>query len=221
MNSLEEIDVTKQLVGEFHAKRYEFEIFSSGVRDFFLKNPSLQEVVHSVKSRLKDPLHLKKKIERKTEENSPITTANIFQRVTDLAGVRVLHLYQDQFPQIHEAIMQRVGAKDWVLFENPVAYTWDPESETFFKKLELRVERKESFYTSIHYVVKPREDSFITCEIQVRTLFEEIWGEIDHKINYPEKCEIASCREQILVLSKLVGAGSRLADSIFRSHNVD
>ena len=77
---------------------------------------------------------------------------------------------------------------------------------------------KDSYYTSIHYVVKPKSDSNICCEIQVRTLFEEIWGEIDHTINYPSPTDNKACREQLRVLSKLVSTGTRLADSIFRTH---
>ena len=56
------------------------------------------------------------------------------------------------------------------------------------------------------------------CEIQVRTLFEEIWGEIDHAINYPVATESVACKEQLRVLAKLASTGSRLADSIFRSY---
>ncbi len=82
----------------------------------------------------------------------------------------------------------------------------------------INVEVKESFYTSIHYVVRPRADSEVACEIQVRTLFEEIWGEIDHQINYPTPTESLACQEQIRVLARLVGAGSRLADAIYRVH---
>jgi len=67
-------------------------------------------------------------------------------------------------------------------------------------------------------VVKPRQDSEVSCEIQVRTLFEEIWGEVDHQINYPRECDVLACREQIRVLARLVGAGSRLADAIFRTY---
>jgi ppGpp synthetase/RelA/SpoT-type nucleotidyltranferase len=63
-----------------------------------------------------------------------------------VAGLRVLHLFQDQFP----------------------------------KGLDNNYQQKESYYTSIRYLVKPRHD-----EIQVRTLFEEIWGGIDHTIYYP------------------------------------
>jgi ppGpp synthetase/RelA/SpoT-type nucleotidyltranferase len=106
--------------------------------------------------------------------------------------------------------------KDWHLPEPPKAYTWDPESKRFFENLNIDVEVRESFYTSVHYLVRPRADSPICCEIQVRTLFEEIWGEVDHALNYPTKSENLACKEQLLVLAKLVGAGSRLVDSIFR-----
>jgi ppGpp synthetase/RelA/SpoT-type nucleotidyltranferase len=59
----------------------------------------------------------------------------------------------------------------------------------------------------------------LCCEIQVRTLFEEIWGEVDHQINYPFPSKSIACREQIKVLSKIVGAGSRLLDSLQRVHH--
>jgi GTP pyrophosphokinase len=78
--------------------------------------------------------------------------------------------------------------------------------------------QKPTAYTSVHYLVSPRPDSSICCEVQVRTLFEEIWGEVDHRINYPKPSESIACREQIQVLSKIVGAGSRLLDSLQRVH---
>jgi len=131
-----------------------------------------------------------------------------------------LHLYQDQFPQIHEAIIEKVESKDWAFVEPPKAYTWDPESVSFYKNLHLNCEVKESYYTSIHYVVRPNNTNpfCVSCEIQVRTLFEEIWGEIDHTINYPYPTDSLACKEQLRVLAKLVSTGTRLADSIFRSY---
>jgi len=182
-------------------------------------NDKNESVIHSMKYRLKDPGHLAEKIERKYSSEAPITLSNLFNRVTDLAGLRILHLYQDQFPIIHEKIMSRISSKDWYFVEPPKAYTWDPETERFFKGLGIECQQKESYYTSIHYLVKLKEDSNITCEIQVRTLFEEIWGEIDHTINYPHTIESVACKEQLRVLSKLVSTGTRLADSIFRTYN--
>ena len=210
--------IIKQVQNRLH----DIDLFRNYTVRFFETHPDLTQspqIVHSVKSRLKNLQHLREKIQRKSSPEDPITPENIFNRITDIAGVRVLHLYQAQFPQIHRAIAQKLDSQDWILYEQPKAYTWDPESQDFFARQGLNVELKESLYTSIHYVIKPREDSPVSCEIQVRTLFEEIWGEIDHLINYPEPTDSVACREQIGVLARLVGAGSRLADSIYRTYS--
>lgn len=209
----------------YEAKIHELTIFMDGVGQWFLSHPKLRKpdfpLVHSVKTRLKDQNHLKEKISRKWTETDPISPENIFEKITDLAGTRVLHLHQEQFPFIHNEILLKVNdLKDWYLPEPPMAYTWDPESKQFFENLGIKVQVKESFYTSVHYLVRPRQDSPLCCEIQVRTLFEEIWGEVDHSLNYPELSANISCREQLRVLAKLVGAGSRLVDSIFRSSGI-
>lgn len=213
-------------LGAFEEKKHEFSIFMNGVSQWFSSHPKLCKpnfpIVHSVKARLKDREHLGEKISRKWDEADPINPENIFKKITDLAGVRVLHLYQDQFPSIHNEILSKANdLKDWYLPEQPKAYTWDPESKQFFEGLGVVVQIKESFYTSVHYLIRPRADSPICCEIQVRTLFEEIWGEVDHSLNYPQPSSNLACREQLRVLAKLVGAGSRLVDSIFRSSHED
>lgn len=211
------------ILNAYEDKKHELLIFMSGVSQWFSSHPKLSNgntpVVHSVKARLKNSEHLREKLGRKWDGSNPISAENIFERITDLAGTRVLHLYQDQFPLIHYEILAKVSAKDWYLPEPPKAYTWDPESKSFFENLGIDVQIKESFYTSVHYLIKPRPDSLLCCEIQVRTLFEEIWGEVDHTINYPKPTDNLPCREQLRVLAKLVGAGSRLVDSIFRSSN--
>lgn len=215
-------EAIESVLAAYVGKRHELSIFMEGVAKWFLTHPNLNcsglPVVHSVKMRLKDLEHLRKKLHRKSLDGEPITCDNLFERITDLSGVRVLHLYQDQFPRIHSEILNKVNdLKDWHLPEPPRAYTWDPESRKFFEDCGVSVEVKESFYTSVHYLIRPRSESPICCEIQVRTLFEEIWGEVDHALNYPEPSASLSCREQLRVLAKLVGAGSRLVDSVFRS----
>ena len=201
--------------------RHELDIFMRGVAKWFKEHPDLRgavpPAVHSVRARLKDLDHLRAKIKRKRNGETPINSQNVFERITDLAGVRVLHLYQNQFALIHSCIQRKVlTQRDWVLAEPPKAYTWDPESSAFFGSLGLKCDVKDSFYTSVHYLIRPRADSPLCCEVQVRTLFEEIWGEVDHTLNYPIASESENCREQLKVLAKVVGAGSRLLDSIFR-----
>lgn len=212
------------IVDLYRSKRKLFELFLNNVESSFLSDVTLNTgtptPIHSMRKRLKDDAHLAEKVRRKDAEGRAITPENLFVEVTDLAGVRVLHLYQEQFALLHSFISGRVKKKVWKLVEKPVAYTWDPESVVFFKKFKLRTEVKPSYYTSVHYLVAPanEEESSVCCEIQVRTLFEEAWGEIDHSINYPDKTEKLASLEQLRVLSKLVSTGSRLADSIFRVH---
>ncbi|WP_125717319.1 RelA/SpoT domain-containing protein [Pseudoalteromonas rubra] len=202
------------------------EFFYKTVRSFF-EARSLKGVVHSIRHRLKDVDHLVEKVERKNQEDEekpeleqlgPINGKNLFDRITDMAGVRVLHLHQEQFEIIHKEIMKKVDDGDFCLFEDPKAYTWDPDSNKFFNSLGIKTQQKDSFYTSIHYVLKPNERSPITCEVQVRTLLEEVWGEIDHTMNYPSPVEDEQCKENLRVLARLVGAGSHLADSIMRRY---
>lgn len=210
------------IIGQIESKLFDINLFRENTARFFETHPGLTQppqIVHSVKSRMKDWQPLREKIQRKSSTEDPITPENIFNRITDIAGVRVLHLYQSQFTQIHSAIEQKLDSQDWILYEQPKAFTWDPESQSFFADHGLSVEVRESLYTSIHYVIKPREDSPVSCEIQVRTLFEEIWGEIAHLVNYPIPTDSVFLKEQIGVLARLVGAGSRLADSIWRTHN--
>ncbi|WP_202944769.1 RelA/SpoT domain-containing protein [Beijerinckia indica] len=178
------------------------------------------QIVHSFKSRLKDREHLRAKILRKAELGREINAQNLFTKVTDLAGVRILHLFQENFAEIDAIIRRKVTEDgDWIFDERPKAYTWDPEAVTFFQRFDLDVSEKTTSYTSVHYLVRPRTDSPLCCEIQVRTLFEEIWGEVDHQINYPVPTDNVALYEQIKVLSKIVGAGSRLLDSLKRVQN--
>lgn len=202
--------------------KFTLEQFLSQVKTFFELNPELNSqpfpIIHSVKSRIKKPDHLLDKLNRKKENGIIVTPDSLFDEITDLIGVRVLHIYQEQFDIIHKEIMKKINSGDWVLGETPKAYTWDPEAQHYFSSLKIDTEIKESYYTSVHYLVKPNRTSGICCEIQVRTLFEEVWGEIDHSINYPHKTNSIACIEQLKVLSRLVSTGTRLTDSIFRSY---
>ena len=220
-----DVDV-RNLVDQYRMKKRLFELFSQSVCSEFSSNPDLNTgtpaVIHSIKTRLKDEDHLAKKILRKRADGRPINAKNLFSEITDFAGIRVLHLHQNQFSALHNFITKKVRAKNWRLLEKPIAYTWDPESVDYYKSLKIRTAVKPSYYTSVHYVIAPgNKQDAICCEVQIRTLFEEAWGEIDHAINYPNPTENIASIEQLRVLSKLVSTGSRLADAIFKVHKCD
>jgi putative GTP pyrophosphokinase len=208
------------LLSQYDGAKHNLRIFMEGVASYIGSHPQLtvggQEIIHSYKSRLKDREHLRDKIAKKVALGRVINEENLFTQITDLAGVRILHLFRDNFGDIDSVIRHKISDGDWVLSERPKAYTWDPEAAEYFAGFDLDVAEKITSYTSVHYTIRPRLDSPLCCEVQVRTLFEEIWGEVDHRINYPRPSESMACREQIKVLSKIVGAGSRLLDSLQR-----
>ena len=188
----------------------------------FNENPAFKPYIHSIRHRVKDEDHLIEKVKRKnqgvTSEEDLIVADNLCQKITDLIGIRILHLHLGQFQHIHLGIMKYIEDGEFYLFEQPKAYTWDIESKSFFENLGINTFVKESYYTSIHYVLKPSESSLVTCEIQVRTLLEEVWGEVDHALNYPNKHENEHCQSQLKVLARIIGASAHLSDSIMRQY---
>lgn len=211
------------ITGAYLARKDEIDLFRKQIVAFFQTSQfdtAPLPLIHSVKSRLKDPSHLEDKVRRKWAEKK-IDPGNLFSVVNDLAGVRVLHLYTNQFSAIHSAITEHLRGGYWKFAEKPIAYSWDPETTNYFRSLGLTARTRDSYYTSVHYVVKPHARSEISCEIQIRTLFEEIWGEIDHAINYPNATSVVACKEQLRVLAKLASTGTRLADSIFKISGVN
>lgn len=57
-------------------------------------------------------------------------------------------------------------------------------------------------------------------EVQVRTLFEEGWGEIDHHILYPYKKQNPMLAEFSELLNRLAGMGDEMASFYRRLQDV-
>lgn len=213
----------RSILSSLKAESPRYEVFLAGVVKYFEKSRDHNQkefpAIYAINSRVKSDEHILRKIKRKADKGINITKQNVFQEITDFCGVRILHMHIGQFETIHKLITKQVKDGDWVFHEHPVANFWDPDLEGFYRDLGLAVDIRETLYTSVHYLVKPRADVHTVCEIQVRNLFEEIWGEVDHFLNYPEVHKSQHCRRQLRVLSKLVCSGSRLVDSIFESAN--
>ena len=181
----------------------------------------LSKHIHSIKTRLKDPEHLRDKLCRKIIKckskgvDFDITEENLFVKINDLAGVRILHLYTRQIREIDNVLRSIFEEQRYALIEGPFARTWDDESREFFKSCHIEAQKSPSLYTSVHYVVSSASRTPVTCEIQVRTLMEEVWGEVDHRMNYPHPIDNLSCREQLKVLARVTSSATRLVDSIF------
>ncbi len=126
--------------------------------------------VHMVDSRLKSRASLADKLQR------PDKTYRSFEEVTDIVGLRVITYFDDEVDAVGE------------LIENEL----ETDPRTVDKRKTLGT--SEFGYLSMHYVVlldKKRRDLIecqrfteLRCEIQVRSVLQHAWAEIEHDLEY-------------------------------------
>ena len=172
--------------------------------------------VHSVKTRVKDENHLIEKIIRKTEDRRKkygndfnFTVKNYKDEITDLVGIRVIHIFKEDWEEIHNFI-----TKMWNVNEI-VANIRKGDNTKTFEELGIEVCSRLSRYRSVHYLVEsyPTTEKVIT-EVQVRTIFEEGYGEIDHQLRYSLN-EIPEILEQnLMLLNRIAGSSDEMASLI-------
>jgi len=211
----------QRAVKRYTSNRVIFDALGNALFKTLTRSAALAPLIHSVKMRVKDPKHLKEKLERKIREKGRrgwgITEANLFQKLTDLVGLRILHLHTSQIKDIDRELQKCLKEEKYEKIEGPIAKTWDLEYKGYFQSLRITTEESPSQYTSVHYVFGASNDLNTTFELQVRTLAEELWGEVNHQLNYPKAHPAVACKEQIAVLARVTSSCTRLVDSIKRS----
>ncbi len=178
-------EVLQEIAKDHDSRREELD----NAAQFFARTMQRFPAVHSVRWRIKDTDHLLEKIIRKRVEGSAkykdITAENYRKKVTDLIGLRALHLFKEECLDI-DAELRRT----WRLVEKkPIAYVREGDHALLtqqFRERNFKVQTHTAGYRSVHYIcaTQPTQTE-VLAEIQVRTIFEEGWSEIDHRIRYP------------------------------------
>lgn len=216
----DEIGLTWSAIDDIY-QTYISEINDLNKAGEFIANNLMQvNNVHSVRFRVKNPEHLVSKIIRKRHENPErvITVNNFKEQITDLIGVRAIHLFKNQWVPIHEFVL-----KKWNIKEQPIAYIREGDSASYvnlFSEADFKIKTHVFGYRSLHYVIstKPAKDVYF-AEIQVRTIFEEGWSEIDHDVRYPNETENALFSEFLLILNRLAGSADEMGSFILNLKN--
>ena len=172
--------------------------------------------VHSVKTRVKDMKHLMEKVIRKTPdrrakygENFKFTVENYKDEITDLLGIRVIHIFKEDWEEIHNFITNMWNVREIV------ANVREGDTTKKFDEQGIAVRSRPSGYRSVHYLIEsyPTNKKLIT-EVQVRTIFEEGYGEIDHQLRYSLN-EIPEILEQnLMLLNRIAGSSDEMASLI-------
>jgi putative GTP pyrophosphokinase len=157
----------------------------------FTLNKQLREAeieFSAVTHRVKTEESVRKKIEIKSYSNP-------LEEVTDLAGVRIVYLYSDDFERIREIISR----------EFEIIKTDDKRSKQGVDKFG---------YVDVQFIVQLGEKSSgaryddlksLKCEIQVRTVLQDAWAIINHHLMYKREQDVpAILRRKVNSLAGLL-----------------
>lgn len=138
------------------------EILNDDLKARYQRNP-----IHSIKSRIKSPVSIAKKLKKK---GIPVCVESIQDNLNDVAGVRVICSFIDDIYTITEMLTSQtditlVKLKDYI--ENP----------------------KQNGYRSLHLIIEVPV-FFADCmrpmrvEVQIRTIAMDYWASLDHQLRY-------------------------------------
>lgn len=133
-------------------------------------------IPHQITSRVKDSERLYEKIERKKDKYSNLSD------ITDLVGIRIITYFEDDVDKIAKII------------ENE--FKIDTENS-----IDKRILETDKFgYRSLHYVIsldtertklsEYKKFKPLKAEIQIRSILQHAWAEIEHDIGYKGEIEI-------------------------------
>lgn len=160
--------------------------------------------------RIKHPDKVVDKIFRKPKLFANGLSLASLHSMYDAIGARVIVYFSSQIPLIDKELR---SSNIFELSEvsPPEAY-FDANILNKLGLSHIEQKYKESGYSSIHYTVRLRDKSIIKLdlpyfEIQVRTLAQELWCELEHVLAYkPEYRAHFSAKRRLQILSREVAA---------------
>jgi ppGpp synthetase/RelA/SpoT-type nucleotidyltranferase len=192
---------------EYSRKRGQFQSFADEMRRILIESLKRENVrCQSIEGRAKTVESFDRKC-KKTTDTGQFKYDNPLGQITDLAGVRVIvYTLKD---------LNRVTAfleKHFVVGERK-----DVGDERF--------DQGSFGYQSIHYLLRFRDDRLalpefsefqnLVCEVQVRTVLQHAWAEIEHDVQYKRASELPKAfKKKFLSLAGLLEIADREFQSI-------
>lgn len=170
-------DKSKTILNDFLSKRTTLQQFGESMNsllNILLHNSKIS--IHSIHFRVKEESSLKEKIEKKNKYES-------ISDITDIIGLRVITYYSSDTDKVEEIIKSEFS----VDVKNTIDKRKTHEPDRFG-------------YMSLHYVVSlnkkrlslPEYENFkgMKFEIQIRTILQHTWAEIEHDLGYKSKTSV-------------------------------
>jgi len=154
--------------------------------------------------RIKRPERVVDKIMRNPSAFPDGLSLESVRKMYDAVGGRIVVYFLSNLPLIDSELRESTEL-ELSQDDPPIAYLTDDLARRHGLG-HLRRQEKDSGYASIHYTVRFRSSAVPKgerpwFEIQVRTLAEDLWGEIEHVLGYrPEKRTSFAVRRQFQIL---------------------
>lgn len=160
---------------------------------------SEQNPFEAIECRLKSPISILEKLERK---GYPVTVESIEKNIYDVAGIRVTC----SFPSDIYQIAVKLACQDDVHVIETKDYIKNP---------------KENGYRSLHLILEipiflSNEKKYMKVEVQFRTIAMDFWASLEHKVRY--KKQLAAGAEEIAV--ELKKCADTIADIDVKMQNI-
>ena len=165
-----------------------FNVLNEECSLLFDRNP-----ISSIKSRLKRPISMKEKLERR---GIPLSVEAIENNLNDVAGIRVICSFTEDVYALAEAFLKQdditlVEVKDYIAKPKPNGY----------RSLHLIV---------IVPIFLAKEKRMMKAEIQLRTIAMDFWASLEHQLKYKKdinfteemEAELLGCAEMASELDK-------------------
>jgi len=164
---------SEEIIQQYIKNLSDYESFCQNIEHHI--NQLLEDVnYYSLDKRVKTLDSLKNKLIKKNNKYKTLS------EITDLAGIRIITYYSDQVDNIAKIIEQE--------------FEVDKEN-TIDKRMSMDPDKFG--YISLHYIVKidaaskqiPEYERFkdFKAEIQIRTILQHVWADIEHDLGYKSK----------------------------------
>ena len=190
----EKLFLTKELMARYKCAILEVET-KFRVLDEIFSIQNERNPIESIKTRLKSPESIIKKLMKK---NLPMSPDAVERELSDVAGVRVICSFLDDIYMLSDCLIIQddvtlIEIKDYI--KNP----------------------KENGYRSLHLIIEipiflHNETRNMKVEVQLRTITMESWADLEHKLRYKKDLseeldskiskELSECADLCNILDK-------------------
>ena len=167
----------QQLREQYRAVRQQYDSLASAIGAIINQSFSSKKgLIHKIEMRSKDEDSFIKKCNKTNKDGTP-KYSDPFKEITDKAGVRIIVFTTNHINQVVNFIKKNFNVTD--------------EFDLGEKRFE---ETKQVGYKSYHLLAKFSDERIafdeysmynsLECEIQIRTIIQHAWAEIEHDIQY-------------------------------------